>query len=253
MHYLYRHIRLDSNEVFYIGIGTKPKSFKSIHIEFSRAYSKNTRSDFWKNIILKTPYEVEILFESDNYDFIKEKEIEFISLYGRRNLKQGSLVNLTDGGDGNLNSIVSIETKNKLSIARKNSKCIRGKKIYQYNIDGSFLKEWNNITSAAIYIDVNKSTLQKIATKNINNNYCKGYYWSSKLKDSIETKSYRLAIFAKIKMIDPLNNKIIQIFKSKEEALRFLGKKKSGTHITKSIRNNRLAYGYKWEEVKSCV
>ena len=37
-------------------------------------------------------------------------------------------------------------------------------------------------------------------------------------------------------MIDPTNNKVIEIFKSKEDALRFLGKKKSGTHITKSIK-----------------
>ena len=44
-HYLYRHIRLDTNEVFYVGIGTKPKSFKSMAIEFSRAYSKNTRNN----------------------------------------------------------------------------------------------------------------------------------------------------------------------------------------------------------------
>ena len=252
MYYLYRHIRLDTGEVFYIGIGTKPKKFKSIAIEFSRAYNKSRRNSFWKNITDKTRYLVEILIESDNYEFIKQKEIEFIKLYGRRNLKLGALVNLTDGGDGNLNSIVSIETRNKLSIARKNSKYIRGKKIYQYNLNGDFLKEWNNIVSASIHINVHKSTLQKIATKNINNNYCKGYYWNSKFIDKIKTKSYRLATFAKIKMINPLNNQIIQIFNSKEEALRFLGKKKSGTHIIKSIRNNRLAYGYKWEEVQSC-
>jgi len=30
--------------------------------------------------------------------------------------------------------------------------------------------------------------------------------------------------------------------------LRFLGKKKAGTHLSKSIKNNRLAYGYKWKE-----
>lgn len=77
---------------FYIGISTNEK----------RAYDKNKRSNFWKSIISKTDYEVEIIMENDSFDFIKEKEKEFISLYGRANIGMGTLVNLTDGGEGSL-------------------------------------------------------------------------------------------------------------------------------------------------------
>jgi phosphoribosyl-AMP cyclohydrolase len=103
-HYLYRHIRLDSGEPFYIGVGTKPnKTYKSISSEYSRAYSKSDRNSHWRNIIGVTKYEVEILLESDDYSFIKQKEIEFIALHGRRDLGKGTLCNLTDGGEGELN------------------------------------------------------------------------------------------------------------------------------------------------------
>lgn len=125
-HYLYRHIRLDSGEPFYIGIGTKPKRCSKTHEgEYSRAYnrSKSGRCNFWHNIVAKTDYEVEILLESDDYEFIKQKEIEFIALYGRRDLGKGTLVNLTDGGDGALGVIVSNEKR--ASISKSNT----GKKV----------------------------------------------------------------------------------------------------------------------------
>jgi uncharacterized protein involved in tellurium resistance len=47
----------------------------------------------------------------------KEKEKEFIALYGRVDLKSGCLVNLTDGGDGVLNMSSNSELRIKLSKA----------------------------------------------------------------------------------------------------------------------------------------
>ena len=115
---VYRHIRLDKNEPFYIGIG------KNIN----RAYEKSSkkRSRFWQNIVKKTDYEVEILFEDIEYDFAKEKEKEFISLYGRIDNNTGILCNMTDGGDGALNQYQSEETK------IKRAKSITGEKNGMY-------------------------------------------------------------------------------------------------------------------------
>jgi hypothetical protein len=111
MAYLYRHIRLDKNVPFYIGIG--------IDNTYYRANSKKSRNDHWNKIINKTDYEVEILFEHDDYDFIKEKEIEFIALHGRSDLALGTLCNLTNGGDGCLGLVHSDEAKLKMSIPNK--------------------------------------------------------------------------------------------------------------------------------------
>jgi hypothetical protein len=57
------------------------------------------------------------MFESDNYSEILLKEQEVIKLYGRRNLLEGTLVNLTDGGEGVLGQVVSDETRLKISKA----------------------------------------------------------------------------------------------------------------------------------------
>ena len=97
---LYRHIRIDKNEPFYIGIGK----------EESRAYSQKSRNKYWKNIA-KKGYEVEILFEDLTWEQACEKEKEFIALYGRKDLKTGILVNLTDGGEGTLRYRHKEETK----------------------------------------------------------------------------------------------------------------------------------------------
>ena len=111
MAYLYRHIRLDKDVPFYIGIGSDKT--------YSRANSNKNRNSHWLNIVSKTEYEVEILFEHDDYEFIKQKEIEFISLYGREDLTNGTLCNLTNGGDGCLGLVHSDDSKLKMSIPNK--------------------------------------------------------------------------------------------------------------------------------------
>jgi len=110
MAYVYRHIREDKNEVFYIGIG-KIKNYK-------RAYQKNkSRNALWKNIIKKTNYTVEIIVDNLSWEEACNKEIELIKFYGRIDLGIGTLANLTDGGDGNNN--ISQHTKQKISNSLK--------------------------------------------------------------------------------------------------------------------------------------
>jgi hypothetical protein len=115
---VYRHIRLDKNEPFYIGIGEKE----------NRAYKKHGRSSYWNRIVDKYGYRVEILFDDLTWEEAQEKEIEFISLYGRRDLNTGILVNLTDGGENppkmfghkfNLGRKVSEQTRKKRSESLK--------------------------------------------------------------------------------------------------------------------------------------
>lgn len=111
MAYVYRHIRLDTNEVFYIGIG--------VQVNNKRAKTSVKRNKFWINITSKTEWYHEILFDNLTINEAKEKEKEFISIYGRKDLGKGTLCNLTDGGDGTLNYVVKDIVKNKLSIKNK--------------------------------------------------------------------------------------------------------------------------------------
>ena len=93
MYYLYQHIRDDTGEVFYVGIGNS-----------RRPKEKSKRSKYWNNIINKTSYTIEVVRRFETWDEACEWERLFISIYGRRDNNTGTLVNLTDGGDGSSGS-----------------------------------------------------------------------------------------------------------------------------------------------------
>lgn len=121
-YYLYRHVRDDNNEPFYIGIGTKPASSKGFRHEYKRAFSccVTSRGCYWWRVFLKSgkQIQIDILYESNSYDIIQDKEREFIRMYGRADQGEGSLVNLTDGGVGVSGVKRSVQTKMKLSAGR---------------------------------------------------------------------------------------------------------------------------------------
>jgi hypothetical protein len=108
MAYLYRHIRLDTNVPFYIGIGADSKG------KYKRAFENRHRNPHWHNIA-KFGYEVEILLDDLTWEEACAKEIEFIKLYGRNDINQGPLCNMTDGGEGMTGRIFSKETRDKIS------------------------------------------------------------------------------------------------------------------------------------------
>lgn len=103
--YVYRHTKLGNNEVFYIGIGNQPN--------YSRAYTKNGRNSWWKRAVEKYGFEVEILAHSITWEEACELEKILISWYGRADCCGGTLVNLTDGGDGMVGVIKTKESINK--------------------------------------------------------------------------------------------------------------------------------------------
>lgn len=97
MAYIYRHIRLDKNEPFYIGIGEDEvgKEYK-----YKRANRKCHRNQHWKNIDSKTTYEIEIIEDDLTWEEACQKEIWWINFYGRADLNLGPLCNMTNGGEG---------------------------------------------------------------------------------------------------------------------------------------------------------
>lgn len=158
-YYLYRHVRHDTNEVFYIGIGTK-RSITRIYgqnTEYSRAYEKSGRSIYWKNVVAKTTYTVEIIMESDDKDFICQKEIEFIELYGKKCDNKGTLVNFADGGNG--------------ASGIKNYNI----KIRQCTLDNQLIKIWEQLKDIEKELGYLKTNIVKCCRKKQLTAY--GYKW----------------------------------------------------------------------------
>jgi hypothetical protein len=111
MAYVYRHIRVDKDEPFYIGIGSD-KNYK-------RAYNVKNRNIYWKNIVNKTDYLVDIMIDNLTWENACKSEIYFINLYGKK--PNGILCNMTDGGGGILG------LKRGIEFCIKNSKNNKGK------------------------------------------------------------------------------------------------------------------------------
>ena len=157
---VYRHIRLDKNMPFYIGIGK----------DINRPYNKKDRSNFWKSIIGKTEYIVEILFDNLTKEQVIEKEIEFIELYGRVDLKTGTLCNMTCGGEGTsvLNDdlewlrrrkIKATLTGRKASEESKIKNCLSKANRIAVTINNI---QYPSLRKAALALGVHKNTIKKL-------------------------------------------------------------------------------------------
>lgn len=165
--YVYQHKTKDTNEVFYIGI-SKSKNFR-------RAYTKYKRSNFWKNVVEKHDYIVEILYENLSWNDACDIEKNLIAYYGRRDLGSGLLVNLTNGGDGTIGILkkeVSLSTRKKISNShlgkklseetkRKLSEVQKGKKLSEYTK--------NKMSQSRTGINRSEETKLKISKNNFNN------------------------------------------------------------------------------------
>jgi hypothetical protein len=119
---LYFHKRLDTNQIFYVGIGS----------DDSRAYSKNRRnSPMWLHTANKHGYQVDIIETDLTWERACELEKLYIRILGRKDLGLGNLVNMTDGGDGVVGRVCTDETKRNISKAKigvKTSPCTNNTK-----------------------------------------------------------------------------------------------------------------------------
>lgn len=113
---VYLHRRLDTDEVFYVGIGVN-----------NRAFRKSKRSDYWWAIVNKHGYRIEVTHTDLIWEEAASIERYLIVFYGRHDLGLGSLVNLTDGGEGSYGFRHTEESKRKISEIKK--------KLYAENPD----------------------------------------------------------------------------------------------------------------------
>ncbi len=136
MAYVYTYTRLDKNEIFYVGIGSDSK--------YKRAKNLSLRTDYFKKIINKSEYKLDIVFDDLTWEEACLKEIELIALYGRKDLGIGTLINFTDGGEGRKGS------QNKIT------------PTYQIDLEGNIIKEWINIETICKKLNIHRQSLYAV-------------------------------------------------------------------------------------------
>jgi predicted DNA-binding protein YlxM (UPF0122 family) len=220
---------------FYVGKG-KNKREKS-HLYPSNLEKKSYKNNIIKKILKETreePIHFRIYENLTNEEAIKI-EAELISFFGRIDTKTGILTNLTDGGEG-LNNF-----------ADKNiSKPWARKKVYQYTLDGLFVKEWESISS----VDIGWKQPTNISTA-----IKKGGTWGNSIWSYTKEKSMKPRIknqmkvtYKNIEQIDKKTEKLINIFENALEIEKKLNLRNGARNkIYECLKGKiKTAYGYKW-------
>jgi hypothetical protein len=229
---VYKHIRKDTNMVFYIGIGKSEK----------RAYSKRQRNKHWRGVVNKHGYDVEIIQEGLSWEEAQKVEIELISKYGRHDLGKGSLVNQTDGGDGNNNQICTEETRLKMSKAHmgkvfseesraKISKALTGRKQSPEHREKNRLKQLGVSPSAETRKKLSEANLGKVRTE------------ETKEKLSLINSQFKYEKWTK-------DGELIETYDSMYLALQSINRPATYRGIYNAIQRGGSCAGFIWKKVE---
>lgn len=197
--YIYRHVDLVNKIPFYIGMGTNDE-----YSWYIRSKHTTKRSKEWKEYVnnIQKKYKIEILIESEDVNFIIEKEKEFIKLYGRKDIFTGSLVNKDNGkGSGGLSPKSYKEMINK-------QKC---KKVAVYDINGNKFKVFDRASEAAKELNISYGSIRHCLKGRIKQSQGLRFIFEEFSKDKIEPLTDYLIgrVFNSIKSTNLLNNSVI--------------------------------------------
>lgn len=221
---------------FYIGKGRKKRDIT--HLCQYSLKTNNLKNSIIKSIVNKTgeqPIHHRLYENLSNSEAI-ELEIKLIKHFGRKDNKSGILANGTDGGDGANN--FSDETLKKVGNPKK--------KVYQYDLNGVFIKEWDSLSS----VDLTKHT-GNLSTAIKRNGTFMGFIWSYTFKENIESIiRYQMPNkYTNIQQIDKKTNEVLNTFDNALQIENKLGLISGGRNRIYDAINGKLktAYGYKWK------
>lgn len=144
-YYVYGHINLTTNEIFYVGKGFG-----------DRCSSLYGRSKYWHRIVKKYGYDIITIEDGLTNEESLEREVYWIKRIGRK-IYGGTLINMTNGGDGG-DTITNHPNKNEIILKISNA----SKGSNNPNYGGKFKNEdWLLKQS----ISNSKSPLKVIDTK----------------------------------------------------------------------------------------
>ena len=156
---VYIHKRKDNDSIFYVGMGN-----------LKRVTDKKNRNNHWNNVVSKYGYYAEVVAKDLSIDDAYELEMFLISELGRKDLKKGNLVNMTDGGDGCTNWN-DYRTKNMIEKNRDNMKSVS-----QYDKDGNLVNTYRSISYASKETGLHRQSIRDCAKGKIKT--CSGYAWN---------------------------------------------------------------------------
>jgi hypothetical protein len=172
--YIYGLIDPRNNEIRYIGKTINPKNRLSGHITESKDINVVNYRAKWLRKLTKLGLKAEITFlktcSSDEYE---KYETEFIKIYSNNRL-----TNSDETGQGNKNRKREI-----LDRQSENS----GRKVYQYDLNGNFIKEYRSVRFAATELGLNHSNISRCCNGIFK--HTGGYIFKYEITNNIQLKN----------------------------------------------------------------
>jgi hypothetical protein len=158
--YIYGLVDPRNNEIRYIGKTKNPKSRLSGHITESKDIKVVNYRIKWIRKLISLGLKPKIVFLKicSISNFVKY-ETEYIKLYS-----SGRLTNSDETGQGNTN-----RKREVLNRQSENS----SRKVYQYDLNGNFIKEYRSVRDAATQLKTNHSNISRCC--NAKYNHSKGF------------------------------------------------------------------------------
>ena len=217
-------------EPFYVGMGIGYRHKAHLTLKLYTKESNFTKHKLIKKLIEggNPPLSLKI-YENLDRETAKDIEIDMIKHFGKLIDKSGILTNITDGGDDN--------KYNKLGGENPHSK-----KVYQYSLDGKFIKEWDCLREVGRQLKLNFNTIGDCCRGKISTSY--GFQWSYTYEvDGIPLviKNDQSKHNKKVYKFDD-NGKLIDTYDSLLMAAKYNDLYK--THLSKSIIDNRIYHNF---------
>lgn|SRR3990167_662383 len=210
-YYVYLHKTL-KGKVFYVGKGCG-----------KRAFISRNRKSHWNNTVKKHGLRVEFLHTQLTEQEAFDLEEYYITLFGRKVIGNGLLINIETRGDRN---------------ARYNCK-----KTYQFTKEGVFVREYASISEAADILGVCAAAIG--TTLNKEHNICKGFMFATtstiNYKYSFKTKGNPVYCY------DEKTGEYLKEYKSCADASRDLGIYRKLINLCclrKQLSTNGYAFSY---------
>lgn len=146
--YIYGLVDPTNNEIRYIGKTVNPKNRLSGHITESKKLNITHYRAKWIRKLTSIGFRPEIKFlRVCSLDDFEKYETEYIKIYSNNRL-----TNSDETGQGNKNR--------KREVLDRQSESM-GRKVYQYDLEGNFIKEYRSVRTAAKELNTNHANITR--------------------------------------------------------------------------------------------
>lgn len=224
-YYIYFHRNIENGKVFYVGMSLALKG------EHARAFDLRAgwRNKKWREVFLlcSKGVSIEIVETFNNLNDCMNREKYWVSYFGMGSKNKGYLTNIGYGGSHKTNT----------------------SQLLQYNLDGTFVKEWDSVQEASLNTGYTDKAIYRCLEEQKSTSKCGDYMWVWKNGHvSTQIMPYGNTITLKMKKVYVYksdNGEFVGSYASVTRASKALGVDCSS--LFKCLKGERIsAKGYKF-------